>query len=98
MVNVSLGTQLEYVVGKKTAHALEKAFEMETVGDLLEHYPRRYVKRGDLSPVGAVAEGEHVSVVAQVVRVDVRSMQKRRGNIVEAVITDGTEQMTLTWF
>ena len=46
----TLESRLDGAVGGKTASALERAFGMRTVGDLLAHYPRRYARRGELTP------------------------------------------------
>ncbi len=37
-----LDVKLANVLGGRTAQALEKAFGHRTVGEFLEHYPRRY--------------------------------------------------------
>ena len=39
---------------------------MRTVGDLLAHYPRRYAKRGELTPISSLPVGEPVTIVAEV--------------------------------
>ena len=81
---------LATVVGGKTATALGKAFGIATVPDLLAHYPRRYLDRGSLTDLGALRDGEQVTVLAEIREVTSRRMKARRGTIVEAVITDGT--------
>lgn len=96
--NDVLATPLPRVLGGKTADAFRKGLGLETVGDLLRHYPRRYAERGEVTDLGALAEGEQVTVVAQVQSVTTRPMRQRRGSILEAVISDGRESMTLTFF
>lgn len=93
-----LGTGLSRVVGAKTATALQRGLGLSTVGDLLRHYPRRYAERGELTDLGELAEGEQVTVMAEVISVTVRPMRQRRGSILEAVISDGRASMTLTFF
>ena len=44
-------------MGDRTAKLLDKQLEIRTVGDLLGHYPRRYVKRGELSRLDALPLG-----------------------------------------
>ena len=41
MRSVTLDTRLDAALGEKTAGVLARAFDMVTVGDLLNHYPRR---------------------------------------------------------
>lgn len=98
MVRATLDTHLDGVVGGKTAKSLEKAFGYTTVGELLWHLPRRYSRRGDLTPLKGLPLGEQVTVVAQVLDVRTRRMQRRNGQILEARITDGTGTLTLTYF
>jgi ATP-dependent DNA helicase RecG len=93
-----LDTPLPDVVGGKAAGALEKALDLETVGDLLRHYPRRYAERGELTDLRDLTPGEDVTVLAEVSKVTRRPMRARRGSIVEAVVTDGRGTLTLTFF
>lgn len=98
MQGVTFETRLAGVVGGRTAEALEKAFEMRTVRDLLWHFPRRYSNRGELTPLIGLPVGEHVTVLAQVLDVRERRMQRRGGSILEVRITDGTGSLQLTFF
>jgi len=95
---VTLDSRLDGVVGGKTASALQRAFAMRTVGDLLSHYPRRYAKRGELTPIDSLVVGEQVTIVAQIKSVNERKMQSRRGSLLEVVITDGQGDLQLTFF
>jgi ATP-dependent DNA helicase RecG len=89
---------LRLVIGDKAAKRLDEAFGLRTVGDLLGHYPRRYAERGELTSLAGLAEGEHVTVLAEVASVSSRPMRNRRGSIFEAVVTDGHGRLTLTFF
>ena len=89
---------LERVLGAKTAKVLDAAFDMETVGDLLRHYPRRYATRGELTELSSLAEGEHVTVLAKVALVRKLPMGGRRGDRLEVIVTDGTARLTLMFF
>lgn len=71
---------------------------MRTVGDLLAHYPRRYARRGELTPISSLPVGEPVTIVAEVTRVNERRMQQRKGSILEVVISDGRGDLSLTFF
>ena len=53
----TLGEPLTRPMGPRTAKALEAAFGMATVGDLLRHYPRRYYTRGELTDLSSAARG-----------------------------------------
>lgn len=98
MPSVTLDTRLVDALGAKTAALFARAFGMSTVGDLLSHYPRRYARRGELTPIASLPLGEQVTIVAEVRAVSSRPMQQRRGTIVEVVISDGEGALTLTFF
>ncbi|OZD30785.1 ATP-dependent DNA helicase RecG [Rhodococcus sp. 06-1477-1B] len=98
MAGLSLASRLDGAVGGKTATAFEKAFGVTTVGELLEHYPRRYARRGELTPIDSLPLGEPVTIVAEVVSANERRMQNRRGSLLEVVISDGDGRMSLTFF
>ncbi|PZE88496.1 ATP-dependent DNA helicase RecG [Curtobacterium sp. MCBD17_008] len=93
-----LDVRLANVLGGRTAKAIEKAFGHRTVGEFLEHAPRRYAERGALTALDSLAIGESVTIVAEVVEVRERTMRARRGSILEAKIGDGTGLLTLTFF
>ncbi len=86
---VDLDTPLVGPVGKKAADALAAKLGLHTVGDLVRHYPRRYVDRGKLTEIAGLELGEHVTVLAEVEKVTMRDMRHRRGKLMQVVITDG---------
>ena len=92
----SLETPLKRDLGDRTAIALSKAFGVETVGDLLRHYPRRYVLRGELSNISELREGEEATVLAEIAAVHLRRASGRI--ILEVVVTDGSAKLSLTFF
>jgi len=94
----SLQDPLGPVVGAKAAKRLAAALDLRTVGELLQHYPRRYENRGELTDLASLQDGENVTVQAEVASVMVRGMRSRPGTIFEAVITDGRGRLTLTFF
>ncbi|WP_065962732.1 ATP-dependent DNA helicase RecG [Curtobacterium sp. UCD-KPL2560] len=93
-----LDARLSGVLGGRTASAIEKAFGYRTVGEFLEHAPRRYAERGALTALDSLAIGESVTIVAEVIDVRERTMRARRGSILEAKIGDGSGILTLTFF
>ncbi|WP_456285102.1 ATP-dependent DNA helicase RecG [Microbacterium sp. JZ101] len=95
---LSLDSSLTEAVGAKSAGLLSRAFGMATVGDLLAHYPRRYMSRGELTPIRDLPLGETVTIVAEVRRVQSRPMRSRGGRLLEVIIGDGLGEMSLTFF
>jgi ATP-dependent DNA helicase RecG len=90
-------------LGPKTSAVLKEVFGLETVGDLLRHYPRRYLTRGELTDLAGLGDGDHVTVLARVSYAKTIPMQKQYGKggrrqRVEVVVTDGTAKLLLTFF
>ncbi|MGB7981536.1 MAG: ATP-dependent DNA helicase RecG, partial [Candidatus Nanopelagicales bacterium] len=95
-------TKLVGAVGGLAAKRLA-TLGITTVEELLAHYPRRYVARGELTDLGALQVGERVTVLARVASVSSRPLpnrpgQRRRRSITEVAVSDGTGQLTLTYF
>ncbi len=88
MSAIGLDTPLVTAVGGRTAEALTAQLSLHTVGDLLRHYPRRYVDRGRLTDIAGLEIGEHVTVVAQVEKAALRDMRSRNGKLLAVVIRD----------
>ncbi len=101
MASIRWDSKLATVAGKHAAK-IEKAFGYTTVGDLLRHYPRRYVPKGALTDLGSVAEGDHVTVIAEVVAVTPRTYRDRRTGReayrLEVEVSTGDRVLMLTFF
>jgi ATP-dependent DNA helicase RecG len=93
----TLDQPLVKAVGAKAAKKLA-ALELETAGDLLRHYPRRYAQRGELSDLAGLADGEYVTVMAEVEKVQGRRITRKPGYLLEVTVTDGSGRLTLTFF
>src|SRR4051812_39192413 len=94
----SLTSPLRDVIGDKAAKVLGKHLQLQTAGDLLRHYPRRYAERGVLTPLKELRVDDYVTVMAEIAKVDVVPMRNRRGQMVKVVVTDGSGKLTLTFF
>jgi ATP-dependent DNA helicase RecG len=93
-----LENKVSAVVGDRTAKVLETSFGIKTIGDLMRHYPRRYMVRGELSDISALQEGDETTILAQVYSASTRPMRGRKGSMLEVVVTDGTDKLSLTFF
>ncbi|MBG6182540.1 ATP-dependent DNA helicase RecG [Arthrobacter sp. CAN_A214] len=84
------------------AKLLAKHLNLHTVGQLLNHFPRNYLKRGELTPIADVPVDEEVTLIARVQSANARRMRTRKGMLLEVIITDdaagGIGQMNLTYF
>jgi ATP-dependent DNA helicase RecG len=93
-----LENKVSAVVGDRTAKVLETTFGIKSIGDLMRHYPRRYMVRGELSDISALGEGDETTILAQVYSASTRPMRGRKGSMLEVVVTDGTDKLSLTFF
>ena len=93
-----LESKLSSVIGDRTAKVLSDGLEIKSVGDLMRHYPRRYMVRGELSDISALTEGDEVTILAEVFSSTNRPLRGRKGSIFEVVVTDGTDKLSLTFF
>ena len=93
-----LENKVSAVVGDRTAKVLQTTFGIKTVGDLMRHYPRRYMVRGELSDISELHEGDETTILAQVYSASTRPMRGRKGSMLEVVVTDGTDKLSLTFF
>ncbi|WP_106398012.1 ATP-dependent DNA helicase RecG [Actinocorallia populi] len=87
---VNLSGALAGVIGDKTAKILAAKWEMRTVGDLLRHYPRRYIRHGELTDLASLADGEDVTIVGRVVRRELRRLQRKPYQVFEVTVQDAT--------
>ena len=92
----SLSTRLTNIVGDRTAQVLEKSFGITTVNELLRHYPRRYVVRGELTDISTLLADDEVTILAEIQAVNLRRANGK--NILEVVVTDGSAKLSLTFF
>jgi ATP-dependent DNA helicase RecG len=93
-----LEAPLASILGGTSAGTLRRAFGFETIGDLLRHYPRRYAHRGELTDLAGLQDGDAVTILAKIDRISSKKMKTRRGTILEVTVTDGTGELTVTWF
>jgi len=96
-----LDDPVKTVVGDRTAKILRSGLDIETVGDLLRHYPRRYAERGELTDLASLEIDEFVTVMARIDTVSLRATRPargRKGTLLEVVVTDGHGRLRLTFF
>ncbi|WP_026818205.1 ATP-dependent DNA helicase RecG [Arthrobacter castelli] len=84
---------LERRVGRKSANPLSKNLGLHTAGQLLDYFPRAYMKRGELTPIADVPHDENVTLIARVNSNVMRPMRSRKGKITEITITDGSGRL-----
>jgi ATP-dependent DNA helicase RecG len=95
---VRLDSKLSLVVGDRTAKVLSEELGINLISDLLRHYPRRYVVRGELSDFESINDGEEVTILARVKSSKVKRIPGRKGGILEVEVSDGKSSLLLTFF
>ncbi|MEX0984350.1 MAG: ATP-dependent DNA helicase RecG [Actinomycetota bacterium] len=83
--------------GEEAWVVLRDAFTIVTVGQLLHHYPRRYIDRSTVATIRGLREGEAATVIATV-RSVAKRQTKRRQIMVTVTLHDGTGALDLTFF
>jgi ATP-dependent DNA helicase RecG len=71
-----LGAQTKPAKAKKITEVLG----LRTVGDLLHHFPRRYIPTGELTKVTDLHEGEMLTVVGEITESEQHQYHDRRSN------------------
>ena len=95
---MNLDVRVETLKGVGAAMAGKLArLGIETVGDLLNHYPRRYDDFSEIIPIRQMRPGL-VTFKGEVVNIATRRARGRKLTITEAVIADGTGTVKAIWF
>jgi ATP-dependent DNA helicase RecG len=96
-MKITLTSPVEEAVGLRTAKVLDKAFGIRTTGDLLRHYPRRMVERGELTNLSELRIDDEVTVLARVTKAQVLGRDARTTRAV-ITVSDGTGELDLVFF
>ncbi|MFJ4650403.1 ATP-dependent DNA helicase RecG [Nocardia sp. NPDC088792] len=95
----TLADRLDYVLGVKAAEPLGEAFDMQTVEDLLRHYPLRYATQGQPLTEEAPEEGQHITVMGRVTKTELRPMKNRKGSLLKVALDTGDARpVEITFF
>lgn len=102
---VALGDRLVNVLGAKAAGKLEEAFGLQTVGDLLRHFPRKYSDGMSVSGEGEELElnaGDHVTLVDVITEAVAKPMRaqpgKRARKYLRVTLGNRRPEVTATFF
>jgi ATP-dependent DNA helicase RecG len=83
--------------GREAQAVLQDVFGIETVGQLLHHYPRRYIDRSRVETIRGLKIGQYATVIATVRKVQKR-MTRRHQTMVTVTLADGSGFLELTFF
>lgn len=84
-------------IGPRNAQTLA-TLGLHTLGDLLYYFPRRYEDYSQLKPIKDLRYGEQVTVIGAVQSVQARPIRGGTAQVVEAILSDTTAALRLTWF
>ncbi|KKQ93066.1 MAG: ATP-dependent DNA helicase [candidate division CPR2 bacterium GW2011_GWC1_39_9] len=96
---MNLRTSVEELggIGKTYAKKLQN-LGIEKVEDFIFYFPRRYEDYSNIANIVNAKPGEAVTLKGSVWQIVNRKARNRRMIITEAVISDGTGTMKITWF
>jgi ATP-dependent DNA helicase RecG len=83
--------------GPEARDVLASAFDIHTVGELLHHYPRRYIDRSRVETIRGLKIGAYATVIATVRKVNKRQTRQRRP-MVTVTVGDDTGFLELPFF
>ncbi|NJN96864.1 MAG: hypothetical protein HC875_23575 [Anaerolineales bacterium] len=96
--STGLDSSVMKLPGIKEAMAKKLAnLGVQTIGDFLSLYPRRYDDYRTLKPINQLQFGEEVTIIAQVWETRQRDLRNGR-SIVTTTLSDGTATIEVTWF
>ena len=84
-------------VGPKHAQTLSR-IGLHTLRDMLYYFPRRYIDYTQLKPINRLWYGEEVTIIGTVQSMNSRPFRGGQSQMAEAVISDGTGALRVTWF
>jgi ATP-dependent DNA helicase RecG len=98
VTEISCQTPVQYLktVGPVRARSLAR-LGVETVGDLLRHYPRRHFDRSTTTPIGKVVPGQEVTIQGEVMTAGERHT-RRGGSLQTVAVRDSSGTIFCIWF
>jgi len=84
-------------VGPRHGQTL-KRLGLETLGDMLYYFPRRYDDYSQLKPINRLWYGEEVTVIGTVQSAVTRPVRSGKISLTEAVVSDGSGSLRMSWF
>lgn len=94
-----MSNPIEYLkgVGPQRAELLKKELGIFTFGDLLQHFPFRYVDRTQVTPIASIhPQMDYVQVAGVVTHTEI--IGQRSGKRMVAQLRDKTGELELAWF
>ena len=83
--------------GDPAHEVLAASLGIETVSQLLHHYPRRYIDRSTVVPIRDLKIGQYATVIARAKRVTKRQTRRHQA-MVTVTLYDGSGYLDITFF
>jgi ATP-dependent DNA helicase RecG len=97
--HIELESPVRFLKGVGPARAGKLAkLGIETVEDLLWHFPRRYEDRRELTSLASLEQGKYHSILARVVSIEKKRTRRKNMTLTIALLTDGTSLAQAVWF
>ncbi|HZD80986.1 MAG TPA: ATP-dependent DNA helicase RecG [Actinomycetota bacterium] len=84
--------------GPPASEVLADSLGIRTVGELLEHYPRRYIDRSQVTRIGDLRVGQQATVIAKVKEVKTGRTQRTHTDMATLKLYDGSGYLSLVFF
>lgn len=84
-------------VGSRNAESLEN-LGMQTLGDMLYYFPRRYEDYSQLKPIQSLMYNDVVTVLGTIQSMHNRPVRGGKSSLIEVIISDGTGSLRLSFF
>jgi ATP-dependent DNA helicase RecG len=101
---ISVDSPIAAVLGDQNTKRkkIEDGLGLRTVGDLLDHFPRRYIKTGELTDVENLEPGQQLTVVGEISGTETKQYTDRRTGgrayRVETMLRTGGPSLQMTFF
>ena len=101
---ITLDAPIASVLGDqaKKRKAIVEGLGLQTVGDLLHHFPRRYLETGTLSGLGTLHEGQMLTLVGEISSSETKTYTDRRTGKpayrLEVILRAERDRLKMTFF
>lgn len=75
-----------------------KKLDLETVEDILRHFPSRYEELGETKTIADAMPGDKITLRGKITKIEFEKTWRKKMNIARAVLNDGTGTIKLVWF
>ena len=84
-------------IGTKLSQTLDR-LNIKTLRDMLYFFPRDYTDYSQCKPINRLEYGDVLTVIGTIQHVRTRNIKDKKQPIVEAVVSDGSGSLRITWF